>query len=82
MFNEDYLQYGINITYTDDQSEELSTILASLKDSCEAGLISFIRGETELNEENWQAFLDEMDAAGYTRMEELQLEAYRNTYGE
>ena len=32
-------------------------------------------------EANWQAFLDEMDAAGYTRMEELQLEAYKNTYG-
>lgn len=82
MFNDEYLQYGINIIYTDEQSEELSTILASLKDSCEAGLVSFIRGDTELNEENWQAFLDEMDAAGYTRMEELQLEAYRNTYGE
>lgn len=81
LFTDDYLRYGINIVYTDEQSEELSTIFASLLDSCQAGLVSFIRGERELNEESWQAFLDEMDAAGYTRMEELQLAGYQNTYG-
>ena len=81
LFTDDYLQYGVNIIYTDEQSEELTSIIASLKESCDAGIISFIMGRTELNEENWQAFLDEMDAAGYTRMEEIQLEAYKNTYG-
>lgn len=80
LFDDAHLQYGINIIYTDEQSEELATLTASLKDSCDAGIIAFIRGTKELNEENWKAFLDEMDAAGYTRMEELQLEAYHNTY--
>nr|WP_308626762.1 hypothetical protein [uncultured Eisenbergiella sp.] len=82
LFTDEYLQYGINIIYSDEQSEELATLTASLKDSCDAGIIAFIRGTKELNEENWKAFLDEMDAAGYTRMEELQLEAYNNTYME
>lgn len=81
LFTDENLQYGINIIYTDDQAEELSTLVASLKPSCDAGITDFIRGTRELNEENWQAFLDEMDAAGYTRMEELQLAAYQNTYG-
>lgn len=81
LFTDDKLQYGINIVYTDAQAEELSTLVASLKPNCDAGITDFIRGTRELNEENWQAFLDEMDAAGYTRMEELQLEAYNNTYG-
>ena len=58
-------------------SEELATLTASLKDSCDAGIIAFIRGTKELNEDNWKAFLDEMDAAGYTRMEELQLDVYK-----
>lgn len=82
LFTDEYLQYGINIIYSDEQSEELATLTASLKDSCDAGIIAFIRGTKELIEENWKAFLDEMDAAGYTRMEELQLEAYNNTYME
>ena len=82
LFDDDHLQYGINIIYTDAESSELATITASLKESCDAGLVAFIRGTKELNEESWQAFLDEMDAAGYMRMEELQLEAYNNTYGE
>lgn len=81
LFDEDHLQYGVNIIYNDEESEELSQIVASLKESCDAGIIAFIRGTSEFNEETWQAFLDEMDAAGYTRMEELQLEAYNNTYG-
>lgn len=81
LFDDEHLQYGVNIIYTDEESEELTSIIASLKESCDAGIVSFIMGRTELNEANWQAFLDEMDAAGYTRMEELQLEAYKNTYG-
>lgn len=80
LFTDEHLQYGINIIYSDEQSEELATLTASLKDSCDAGIIAFIRGTKELDEDNWKAFLDEMDAAGYTRMEELQLAAYQNTY--
>ncbi|ODM05786.1 hypothetical protein [Eisenbergiella tayi] len=82
LFTDEHLQYGINIIYSDEQSEELATLTASLKDSCDAGIIAFIRGTKELNEDNWKAFLDEMDAAGYTRMEELQLAAYQNTYND
>lgn len=80
LFTDEHLQYGINIIYTDEQSEELATLTASLKDACDAGIVEFVRGTRELNEENWQAFVEEMDAAGYSRMEELQLEAYNNTY--
>ena len=40
LFDDDHLQYGINIIYTDAESSELATITASLKESCDAGLVA------------------------------------------
>lgn len=82
LYNEEHLMEAYNIKYTDEQLKELDTLTASINEAIVAQLTSFVTGKTELNEANWQAFLDEMAAKGYTRIEEIQLEAFRNTYGE
>ena len=45
-------------------------------------MTSFVTGSKELNADNWSAFQDEMNGMGLSRIEELQVEAYNNTYGE
>ncbi len=82
LFTEEYLHGSCNLKYTEAQTKELDQIVASLGDQIVADLTAFVTGKTELNEANWQAFLDEMAQKGYTRAEEIQLEAFRATYGE
>lgn len=82
LFDEEHLMTAYNIKYTNEQLEEMDSICASLGDLIKARLTSFITGKTELNEENWQAFLEEMAEKGYTRAEEIELEAFRATYGQ
>ncbi len=81
LYDDDHLMKAYNIKYTDDQLKEMDTLVASLGDSITSVLTSFVTGKTELTRENWQAFLDEMTQKGYTRAEEIQLEAFRATYG-
>ncbi|HIQ74626.1 MAG TPA: hypothetical protein IAA51_09445 [Candidatus Cottocaccamicrobium excrementipullorum] len=82
LFDEDHLMDAYNIKYTEDQLEELSTLTATLNEQVKSNLTGFVTGRTELNEANWQAFLDDMDSKGYSRVEEIQLEAFRSTYDE
>ena len=81
LYDDDHLMKAYNIKYTDDQLKEMDTLVASLGDSITSGLTAFVTGKTELSQESWQAFLDEMTEKGYTRAEEIQLEAFRATYG-
>lgn len=67
------------VCYTTEQEEELSNLIAAVFDSECAALTGFIVGNTELNEENWNAMIEEMDALGLSRIEEIQAEAYQNT---
>lgn len=82
LFTEEKLQKAYNIKYNDKQLEEMDKLVTAMGDKISADLTSFVTGKTELNEANWQAFLDEMTKAGYARAEEIQLEAFRATYGE
>ncbi len=68
------------IVYTTEQEEQLSNLIAAVYESECSGLTNFIVGNTELNEENWNAFVEEMDALGLSQIEEIQAEAYRNTF--
>lgn len=81
LFDEEHLQKAYNIKYTDAQAEEMDRLVAAIGDKIVAELTSFVTNKKELNEANWQSFLDEMTAAGYARAEEIQLEAFRATYG-
>lgn len=79
---EDHIRTGINLAYTAEETEELANLVATVFDAEVAGMTSFVTGNEELNKENWTAFQEEMDGMGLSRIEEIQAEAYRNTYGE
>lgn len=81
LYDDEHLMKAYNIKYTDEQLEEMDKIVASLGDLIVSRLTGFITGKEELNETNWKAFLDEMAEKGYTRAEEIELEAFRATYG-
>lgn len=82
LFTDENLMDTYVLKFTDEQSMEISNLLASVFDAQIAGMTGFITGTTELNEENWAAFVEQMDTLGLARMEEIQLEAFRATYGE
>lgn len=82
LFTDDHLLKAYNIKYTSEQSKELDTLVGALGEPLVSELTAFVTGKTELNEANWQAFLDDMDSKGYSRIEEIQLEGFRSTYGQ
>ncbi len=79
---EDCIRTGINLSYTAEESEELSNLTATVFDAEIAAIVSFVTGNTELTPDTWKAFQDEMNSMGLSRIEEIQVEAYKNTYGE
>jgi putative aldouronate transport system substrate-binding protein len=69
------------LKFSEDQSKELSNLVASVYDAEMAGVVSFVDGDRELTESEWAAFQDEMNNLGLSRIEEIQLAAYQATYG-
>lgn len=69
------------LVYTTEQEQELSNLVASVYNAELAGLTGFIVGNTPLNEETWNAFVEQMDALGLQRIEDIQYEAYKTTFG-
>ncbi len=68
------------LIYTTEQEEQLTGLVASVFEAEASGLTHFITGETELNEANWNAFVQEMDSMGLSEIEKIQQEAYTNTF--
>ena len=68
------------IVYTTEQEEKLSNLIAAVYESERSALTNFIVGNTELNTDNWNAFIEEMDGLGLSQIEEIQAEAYQNTF--
>ena len=82
LFTEENMRMSYVLKLDDEQSMELSNLVASVYDAEVAGMTDFIVGNTELTAENWKAFQDRMDAMGLSRIEEIQLDAFRAMYGE
>lgn len=80
LFTDDNLIPAYNITYTEEQATELTNLVASVFEAEVSGITKFVIGSRPLSE--WSEFQDEMNALGLSRIEEIQLEAFRNTYGE
>ena len=72
---------AVNIKYTVDQTEELSNLVATVFDAEISGIVSFVTGNKEFNADAWKAFQEEMNGLGLSRIEEIQLEAYKATFG-
>ena len=69
------------VVYTAEEEQNLTNLIAGVYNSETSALTSFIVGNTELNEANWQSFIDQMDSLGLSQIEEIQLNAYRRTMG-
>ena len=80
LMTEDSLMTSYVLKLSDPQTEELSGLVDKVYDAEMTGLTEFIIGERELNAGEWKSFLEEINSLGLSRIEEIQLEAYQNTY--
>lgn len=81
LFTDENLGTSYVLKFTDDQSKEVTNLLASVYDAQMSGIAQFIDGTRELTPDNWVAFQQEMNDLGLSRIEEIQLAAYQAMYG-
>lgn len=81
LFTDENLGTSYVLKFTDDQSKEVTNLLASVYDAQMSGIAQFIDGARELTPDNWAAFQQEMNDLGLSRIEEIQLAAYQTMYG-
>lgn len=81
LFTDENLGTSYVLKFTDDQSKEVTNLLASVYDAQMSGIAQFIDGTRELTPDNWAAFQQEMNDMGLSRIEEIQLAAYQAMYG-
>lgn len=81
LFTDENLGTSYVLKFTDDQSKEVTNLLASVYDAQMSGIAQFIDGARELTPDNWAAFQQEMNDLGLSRIEEIQLAAYQAMYG-
>ena len=81
LFTDENLGTSYVLKFTDDQSKEVTNLLASVFDAQMSGIAQFIDGARELTPDNWAAFQQEMNDLGLSRIEEIQLAAYQAMYG-
>lgn len=79
-FTKETMMDTYNLCFTEEQSKELSNLVATVFDAETAGMVAFISGSRELNETEWAAFQKEMNDLGLSRIEEIQLEAFNTMY--
>lgn len=77
----DHIRTGLNILYTTEQTEEMSNLIATVFDAEIAGITAFVTGTKDLNADSWTSFQNEMNGMGLSRIEQIQQEAYNNTFG-
>lgn len=77
LFTDENLGTSYVLKFTDDQSKEVTNLLASVYDAQMSGIAQFIDGTRELTPDNWAAFQQEMNDLGLSRIEEIQLAAYQ-----
>ena len=81
LFTDENLGTSYVLKFTDDQSKEVTNLIASVYDAQMSGIAQFIDGTRELTPDNWVAFQQEMNDLGLSRIEEIQLAAYQAMYG-
>ena len=69
------------LVYSTKQEQRLSNLVAVVFDAENAAITSFIVGNTPLNENTWNSFIKQMDSLGLAEIEQIQAEAYKETFG-
>lgn len=62
------------IKYSTDELKERSNLVAKVNEALKANLVKFVSGKRPMSE--WDAFLKEMDAMGYSKIVEIDQKAY------
>ena len=75
------LMTSYTLKFTEGQETELSSFSATIYNAEVAGILSFVNGSRDFNKAEWATFTGEMNDLGHDRIEEIQLAAYRATYG-
>jgi putative aldouronate transport system substrate-binding protein len=81
LLKSDNLMTSYTLKYTDTQSKDLSNLIATEYDAQTAGITAFINGSADLTPSTWAAFQKSMNDKGLSKIESIQLAAYKNTYG-
>ncbi|WP_068784219.1 extracellular solute-binding protein [Paenibacillus phocaensis] len=78
LFNDVNLKTGVQVTYTADQAKQLADLSAKVNEAVSSGVTQFVTGKRPMSE--WDAFLSEMEAAGYKDIVAIQQQAYDAMY--
>lgn len=81
LFTSDNLMTSYTLKFTTEQSKEITNLVGTVFDAETAGMTAFINGSKELNPTTWAAFQKDMNNKGLSKIESIQLDAYKSTYG-
>ena len=65
-----------SLSYTVDESAEYSNLSTEISTYVEQEFLKFVVGDAEINDENWNAFVDQIKAMGIDRQVEMEQVAY------
>ncbi len=74
-FNQ-YASYAKQIVYSEEQAETRSNILAKYKTQFDSSVLGFVRGDIQINDDTWNEFLERMESVGYSKINEIDQNAY------
>ncbi|MBE6992146.1 MAG: extracellular solute-binding protein [Ruminococcaceae bacterium] len=74
--NMEYDQKLPTLSYTVDESAEYSNLSTEISTYVEQEFLKFVVGDLEINDENWNAFVDQIKAMGIDRQVEMEQVAY------
>lgn len=78
LFSDQYLQVYPILIYTSEQSVERANLNAKVKELVNGEFVRFVTGKRPLSE--WDAYLNEMEQAGYKKITEIDQAAYDAMY--
>lgn len=77
-FAKENLADAWNVAYNSDQMTELSSIASTVQQSVNAETVKFVTGARDFSE--WDSFITDIKAQGYSRVVELEQQAYDAMY--
>ncbi len=74
LFTDEYINVFPVLKYSTEQLQERTNLVAKVKETVTANLVGFITGDRPMSE--WDAFLKDMEDAGYKKIVEIDQAAY------
>lgn len=68
--------YPLAVSLTPEESDRVNTLQTSIIDYADSAIVNFIMGETELTEESFKAYQDQLESLGLSEYLEIKQAAY------